>query len=180
MKSAWLLAAALMLVVTGCGGSKGAVESGVSEPAPPPMAAPVVDEVEDVGGDDMATPVAPAPVRGPSASEISRQLRDIHFDFDKSVIREADKATLRANARLLNDNPQVSVVIEGHCDERGTTAYNLSLGERRAEATRSALLSLGVNARQLRTVSYGEEMPVCTRMDESCWAQNRRAHLTAN
>lgn len=178
MKRAWLLAAALMLMVTGCGGSQGAVETGVTEPAPPPVAEgpkPI-----DVDGPGIVTPPpTPDPVR-PSASEIVRQLRDINFDFDKSVIRAVDAPVVRANARLLMNNPQVTVVIEGHCDERGTTAYNLALGERRAEATRRALVNAGVSSRQLRTVSHGEERPMCTRMDESCWAQNRRAHFSAN
>jgi len=70
------------------------------------------------------------------------------------------------------------VVVEGHCDERGTTAYNLALGERRASATRRYLIALGVSPAQLTTVSYGEERPLCTISDESCWSRNRRAHLT--
>ena len=112
------------------------------------------------------------------AAALAARLGDIHFDFDKSIIRDTDKPILLENADLLNGSPDLHVVVEGHCDERGTTAYNLALGERRASATRRYLIALGVSPAQLTTVSYGEERPLCTISDESCWSRNRRAHLT--
>ncbi|MDH4230183.1 MAG: peptidoglycan-associated lipoprotein Pal [Nitrospirota bacterium] len=173
MKVAWLLAAALAVTMTaGCAGKKGTVSSAPGDMAPAPMAS----DVEEMPATPMAAP-APAAPAGPDLSALARQLQDIHFDYDKASIRESDKPVLRANAELLKRNNSVMVVVEGHCDDRGTTAYNLSLGERRAEVTRSALLALGVSARQVSTVSYGEERPMCQSGTESCWAQNRRAHL---
>ena len=106
-----------------------------------------------------------------------RDLADVFFDFDKYDIRPSDAKTLDANANWLKSNPNHLVLIEGHCDERGTNEYNLSLGDRRAAAARDYLASLGVAANRMRTISYGEERPFCTQSDESCWAQNRSAHF---
>ncbi|MBI3894587.1 MAG: OmpA family protein [Acidobacteria bacterium] len=81
------------------------------------------------------------------------------------------------SASFLRANPQVRISIEGHCDERGSTAYNLGLGDRRANAARDFLVSLGISSDRISTISYGKERPFCTAHDESCWQQNRRAHL---
>ena len=102
---------------------------------------------------------------------------DIHFDFDKSFIREDAKPTLGEVAGYLKANPAASILIEGHCDERGTAEYNIALGERRAESTKSYLVSLGVKPGALSTVSFGEEKPVDPGHDETAWAKNRRAHF---
>ncbi len=101
----------------------------------------------------------------------------VFFDFDKSNIKAEFEETLAANARMLIDNPDMKVMIEGHCDERGTTEYNLALGERRANAVRDALIGNGVNPDQLETVSYGEERPADPGSNESAWAKNRRGVL---
>jgi len=103
---------------------------------------------------------------------------DIHFDFDRYDIKEGDKPTLKKIADFLIQNPGVSIRIEGHCDERGTNEYNLGLGDRRANAAKSYLMSLGVPSSRLQTISYGEERPLCTESNEACWQQNRRAHFT--
>jgi peptidoglycan-associated lipoprotein len=101
----------------------------------------------------------------------------IHFDFDKANIRAGDAKILDANARWLRDNPKQVVLIEGHCDERGTNEYNLALGERRARATMSYLVGRGIQAARISTISYGEERPLCTERDERCWSRNRRAQF---
>lgn len=98
----------------------------------------------------------------------------VYFDFDRSEVKPEFFATIRTNARMLRENPDVKVVIEGHCDERGTTEYNLALGERRAAAVQKALIAQGVNPAQISTVSFGEERPVDTGHTEEAWAKNRR------
>jgi peptidoglycan-associated lipoprotein len=104
-------------------------------------------------------------------------LRDVHFDFDKYEIRAQDKPVLDDNVSWLKQNANAQVLIEGHCDERGTNEYNLALGERRAKATRDHLVSLGIDGGRITVISYGEERPLCTERTEACWAQNRRAHF---
>jgi peptidoglycan-associated lipoprotein len=127
-------------------------------------------------------PVAPAPpaASAPSAappSAASLSLEDIFFDFDEHTIRKDAYATLSANAAWINSKPGKAVVIEGHCDERGTQAYNLVLGDKRARSTKRYLEDLGVPASRLRTTSYGEMRPFCKERDEMCYQQNRRAHF---
>jgi peptidoglycan-associated lipoprotein len=104
-------------------------------------------------------------------------LSDAFFDYDQADLREDARSALAANAEWLKKYRTVQVLLEGHCDERGTAAYNLSLGERRANAAKDYLASLGLDGSRLRTVSYGKERPFCTESSESCWQQNRRAHF---
>jgi len=103
---------------------------------------------------------------------------DIYFDFDKSNLLPLAQDILRRKADWLWSNAGASVVIEGHCDERGTNEYNLALGDRRAESARSFLIDLGVAGSRLTTISYGEERPVDSGHNEESWAKNRRAHFT--
>ena len=120
------------------------------------------------------------------ASEMMREKRvarnmfineDIYFDFDKSNILLLAQDVLRRKAEWLWSNPEVSVIIEGHCDERGTNEYNLVLGDRRAESARNFLVDLGIKGSRLTTISYGEERPVDSGHNEEVWAKNRRAHF---
>jgi peptidoglycan-associated lipoprotein len=104
-------------------------------------------------------------------------MQDVHFDFDRYDIRPGDARILDANARWLKANETHLVLIEGHCDERGTDVYNIALGERRAKATMNYLVAQGVQATRISVVSYGEERPSCRDRNEGCWAQNRRAHF---
>jgi len=120
-----------------------------------------------------ATPGARPPV---SEFAANPNLKDIYFDFDKYDIRPGDAKTLDSNATWLKGNNSL-VLIEGHCDERGTNEYNLALGERRAKATMNYLVSQGVQAGRITIISYGEERPICTEHNEACWAKNRRAHF---
>jgi peptidoglycan-associated lipoprotein len=115
----------------------------------------------------------------PSPKEFAEtsSLRDVYFDFDRYDIRASDKAVLDENATWLKTNQAALLLIEGHCDERGTNEYNLALGERRAKATRDYLVSVGVDAGRITVISYGEERPTCTEKADACWAKNRRAHF---
>ncbi|MFV9644239.1 MAG: peptidoglycan-associated lipoprotein Pal [Desulfobacterales bacterium] len=103
---------------------------------------------------------------------------DIYFDFDKYNLLPMAQQILQKKAEWLWNNPDVSVIIEGHCDERGTNEYNLALGDRRAESARTYLINLGITGSRLTTISYGEERPVDSGHNEVAWAKNRRAHFT--
>ncbi len=108
---------------------------------------------------------------------VSSPLKDIFFDYDRYDVRPDARDTLRANADWLRSNPSARIEIEGHCDERGTNEYNLALGAKRAQAVKDYLVSLGISAERLSTISYGEEIPVCKEPNENCWRRNRRARF---
>ena len=101
-------------------------------------------------------------------------LKDVYFDFDKSSIRPGDAKILDASVAYLKANPDLLVLIEGHCDERGTNEYNIALGERRARAAMTHLVAQGINESRITIISYGKERPVCAEKTAACWAQNRR------
>lgn len=107
----------------------------------------------------------------------SSPMKDVYFDFDRYDLSTDARTILRANADWLKNNQTARVEIEGHCDERGTSEYNLALGAKRAQAVREYLVTLGVAGNRLSTISYGEEIPVCKEATESCWRQNRRARF---
>ena len=107
----------------------------------------------------------------------SSLLEDIHFGFDRYDLMPEAREILSQNAELLLKHPRAKIQLEGHCDERGTIEYNLALGERRANATKQYLISLGVSQDRLETISYGEEMPVDPGHNEEAWSQNRRSHF---
>ncbi len=138
----------------------------IEQPAPAP--API-SEVEPEPSDFASDGVTPLDANGRPIS------RTFYFDYDRSVLKPADLAALETHAAILRRNSDRSVVIEGHCDERGTREYNLALGERRADSVRSFLLSAGVSSRQIETVSYGEEQAEDPGHNDSAWARNRRA-----
>lgn len=117
----------------------------------------------------------PPPAVDPNAWK--GEIRDIFFDYDKYEIRSDARSTLQDNARLLKANAGAALVIEGHCDERGTPEYNLALGQRRADAILGYLKDLGVEVAGVQTVSYGEEKPFAQGHDETAWSQNRRGHF---
>jgi len=102
-------------------------------------------------------------------------LQRVHFDFDRSNIKPEYEPVLRGNASWMQSNKKTVVTIEGHCDERGSVEYNIALGDRRANSTKSYMTNLGVSMDRLNTISYGKERPLCTEHTESCWWQNRRA-----
>ena len=146
------------------------------------------------GGSDTKTatvtvstaPPPPPPPTGPKlsgAEMLQQQAQDAFFDYDKSDIRPDARDALTHDAQLLkqifSQDPNFIVVIEGHCDERGSAEYNLALGDRRSTAAREFLASLGIPADRMKTISYGKERPQCTEANEACWQRNRRAHLSA-
>jgi peptidoglycan-associated lipoprotein len=124
-----------------------------------------------------APPVEPPPA-APDLNELFlKEVRDAYFDFNKADIRADAREALTKTAEFLRNNPGIRVTIEGHCDERGSTEYNLALGDRRAGATKQYLVSLGISADRISTVSFGKEKPFCTQSNEACWQQNRRGHF---
>ena len=155
-------------------------------PPPPPPPAPVAPEAPPPAPPPPPRPeVAPvvdeyARIKAMSAEDIEKSglLAEVYFDFDKADVRDADRAVLAKNADALKRFDFLRVTVEGHCDERGTVEYNLALGERRAKAAYDYLVSLGVPAERLKTVSYGKEVPACPQSTEDCWQKNRRAHFT--
>ena len=106
-----------------------------------------------------------------------KELADIHFDFDKYTLKDEARASLQKDAEWLAKNKDVKIVIEGNCDERGTAEYNLALGQRRAEAAAKYLIDMGIDAKRIKTVSYGLERPLDPRHNEEAWAKNRRDHF---
>jgi peptidoglycan-associated lipoprotein len=111
------------------------------------------------------------------AQMFSQNMKDVFFDYDSYDINSQDQSVIQADARFLQQHPNMSFLIEGHCDERGSTEYNLALGENRAQSAKQALVQAGVSATRMRTISYGKERPFCTASTEACWQQNRRAHF---
>jgi peptidoglycan-associated lipoprotein len=118
--------------------------------------------------------------RARMAAKMAFTDEDVYFEFDSAALLPAAQDLLSQKAAYVLTLPDASVTIEGHCDERGTDAYNMALGERRAEAAKSFLVNLGVNPSQINTISYGEENPVDPGSNEEAWARNRRAHFMLN
>jgi len=123
-------------------------------------------------------PVAEAPKNTSFDELFMKEVRDAYFDYDSAEIRPDARTALQKTAEFLKGYPNTHVAIEGHCDERGSTEYNLALGQRRANAVKQYLVSLGVNGDTLTTTSWGKEKPFCTQSNEECYAQNRRGHFT--
>lgn len=116
-------------------------------------------------------------IRSEQAAADAAGLRDVFFGYDSFAISEEGRQALSRDAEWIRSNPGAQLKIEGHCDERGTSAYNLVLGEKRAKAARNYLVELGVGANRLGVVSYGKERPFCKDHSEACYAQNRRGHV---
>lgn len=184
----WMVVPALLVFLYGCPKKKPAtppadlnVET-TTVPAPPPATPPPTQEVQQPAApqvnDQKEDPLMSSDLQVVN-SELQRRgfSPDVYFDYDESNLSDDTRDKLSRNADLLKSNAQFSVTIEGHADSRGTSEYNLALGERRANAVRDYLASLGIAATRMRTISYGKERPVCTEEVESCWSQNRRAHM---
>lgn len=180
----WMVAPVLLTVLYGCPKKKPAtpaqdLDVDTTTVAPPATTEEVTQETPVTPPQDQ---VETDPMDSPDLQVVNQELQrrgfspDIYFNYDEASLSDDSRSKLARNADLLKST-QLTVTIEGHADERGTNEYNLALGERRANAVREYLGSLGVDAGRLRTLSYGEERPVCTEVDESCFSQNRRAHL---
>jgi peptidoglycan-associated lipoprotein len=124
-----------------------------------------------------AAPPPPTSSNQTDAQLFAQSIKDVFFDYDSYDVTQQYQQVLQADARFLQQHPNMKFTIEGHCDERGSTEYNLALGDNRANSTKQALISLGISADRIRTISYGKEKPFCSQSTEACWAQNRRAHF---
>lgn len=164
LATAGLLAA--LLVAVGCASRKQVTTTDVETPPPPPAQ------------EETSTPPPPPPQQQ-TEPESRATLTDAFFDFDEASLRADAKAALENNAKWMQSNGGASVIVEGHCDERGSVEYNLALGERRAKAAKEFLVSYGITASRITTISYGKERPFDPGHDENAWAQNRRAHFVA-
>jgi peptidoglycan-associated lipoprotein len=175
MKHIMLLSMLLVLIVSGCATTDVAVPDDGKKG-------------KDIGkrdGKDDVIKIDRDKIREGALSEdqiraqMASLFKDIHFAYNRHDIPEGEKADLRKIADWLLKNSNVSVLIEGHCDERGSNEYNLALGDQRAQSTKGYLVSLGVPATRLETISFGKEKPVCMEHSEDCWTKNRRAHFVS-
>ncbi|MBI4370887.1 MAG: OmpA family protein [Elusimicrobia bacterium] len=132
-----------------------------------------------IAPDAPPTEVAEASLRGGGEFAARADLKAVRFDFDSAALSDEALEALKSNAEAIKAEPRLEVRVAGHCDERGTTAYNLALGQKRAKEVRDYYIRLGVDGRRIATISYGEENPLCAQPDEACWTQNRRAETTA-
>lgn len=146
------------------------------EPPPPPPP-PAPEPPPPPKQEEMVAQAAVAPAEDPLAWAAS--LADVYFEYDKSSIRKSEHGKLAAASKVLKTDGKRKVVVEGHCDERGTANYNLALGERRANAVKRYLTELGVGGSQIQATSFGKERPLCTEANEGCYQRNRRGHFTA-
>ena len=177
-----------LMTLLACSHPKPVVAPPVQAPSasqPEPAGAPAPSGTQSISSEPSLTP-AQSPETGIASSELPADLtelnkagylKDVFFDTNASDLSAEARDTLAADAAWLNAHPSVTITIEGHADERNTEEYNLALGWRRANATKDYLVSLGVAASRVNTISYGEERPFATGHSESAWAQNRRAHL---
>ena len=163
-----------IITITGCAHRQ--VTQAPEQPQATPPPAPKAEAPKET--------VAEAPVAnaqqveaGQAERELGTKVEDIHFDFDRSDIKDNAKQILKKLYGMLSANTKSNVVIEGNCDERGTSEYNLALGDRRANAAKSYLVSLGIPSPRIKTISYGKEKPLCTESTEECWTKNRRDHF---
>jgi peptidoglycan-associated lipoprotein len=163
-----VLSSAMVFVLSGCGSREDVVEEPVIDPS-------VTEEADALAGDDVILYEQPDDTVyiEPGSSIFD----DIHFDYDSYEILSINVGTLQEISGWLAEHEDVRVMIEGHCDERGTSEYNMALGEQRALAARRYLVGLGVGASRLGTISYGEECALDPRSTEDAWAKNRRAHF---
>jgi peptidoglycan-associated lipoprotein len=123
-------------------------------------------------------PVTQAPTPSPSEEDLFGQnVKDVYFAYDKSDIPSDQQAVIQADAQFLSQHSDINITVEGHCDSRGSTEYNLALGDQRASSVKSALVADGVSANRIKTISYGKEKPFCMEENEACWQQNRRGHF---
>lgn len=140
------------------------------------------------GGNQTATatvtvkpaPAPPPPAPAPSLTEeelFSQNVKDVYFEYDKSDIAADQQSSIQADIAFLQAHPNINFTVEGHCDERGSTEYNLALGDNRASSVKNALVAGGISADRVKTVSLGKEKPFCTESNEACWQQNRRGHF---
>jgi len=177
----------VLLLTVAVAACKGKAKPPVARPMPPPMSNPGANPPIPPPGPPQPVnepiPVPPMPAEDTigtkSLDDLNRDspLRPLFFELDSSDVSSDGQQVLQANAAVLKKYPTMQITIEGHCDERGTAEYNLALGERRALAAKNYLVSLGVGADKVKTVSYGKEFPFDPGHDDAAWLKNRRAHF---
>ena len=174
-----VLLLAVMVLAYGCGPKQPTQDVPTQPPAPAVEAAPAPEPepIKEVEADFPVEPPVVSKDIPTSWEDVQRVLATVYFDFDKHELDDDDRAALQGNAEVLRENSDFGIVIEGHCDERGTIEYNLTLGERRASSVREYLESLGVSRDRMRIRTYGEEQPASAEHNESAWAKNRRAEF---
>ena len=182
MKRSLLILMALGLIAAGCSHAvKANPEQAAQAPTPAPKAvqkAPSSENLNPSSNANVSENQAPAGAEASAAAvKQAEAIGDIHFAFDKYDLNSGAKSTLKTLSSLLQKNPNMTVMIEGRCDERGTEEYNLALGDKRATQAKNYLVALGVSGSKLSTVSYGKDKPLCTGHDEKCWAINRSDHF---
>jgi peptidoglycan-associated lipoprotein len=166
----------------------GAVQANGSQQVTPTESTTYTLTAKGAGGTQTATarvtvnapPPPPPPPPQPTMTDeqlFAQNVKDVYFDYDKSDVRGDQQSVVQADAAFLQQHPNMTFTVEGHCDERGSTEYNLALGDNRASAVKNALVAAGVSADRVKTVSFGKEKPFCTESNESCWQQNRRGHF---
>ena len=144
------------LVAKGAGGTQEATARLTVTQAPPPPPPPPTVTDEDL---------------------FNQNIKDIYFDYDKSDVRADQQSSLAADQQFLTQHANIGFTVEGHCDDRGSTEYNIALGDKRAASVKNALVADGISADRIKTISYGKEKPFCTEDNEACWQQNRRDHF---
>ena len=177
--------AAVLAIAAACGGKKPPVTKPGPDPFPSTSVPADPNPVVSTPPPPTALPVPPdanpnaRPYDALSTDDINKKsiLKPVFFALDSDELDEAGRKTLESNAQILKEYRAWVLTVEGHCDERGTPEYNLSLGDRRAQAAKNYLLSLGITADRLKTVSYGKEFPFNPGHDEGAWQQNRRAQF---
>ncbi len=165
-----------MITIAGCAHKQVTQTPEQPQVATPPPAAPKAEVKKETV---VEAPVVSAQqsMARPGEMEMPSNIEDIHFDFDKSDIKDNEKPIMKSLYEKLSGNAKEDVVVEGNCDARGTSEYNLALGDRRASAAKSYLGSLGLPTTRIKTISYGKEKPLCTESTEECYAKNRRDHF---
>jgi peptidoglycan-associated lipoprotein len=181
-RNAWLTLALVMilpamLVLVSCAKKTTMQSQPVQKPQVEVAEAPMVEERTDEVFEPVELPDETVALEEKGMEFVSENVR---FAFDSNELSAQAQRILRSNAEYLSTNPGLTVTVEGHCDERGTDAYNMALGERRAKAVKDFLVSKGIRADRLHTVSYGEELPIALERNEASWAKNRRAQLVIN
>ena len=174
-----------LVLLAGCAKRPVATVREAPPPAPAPAAPPPAPAPAPAPPPPVAVAPAPAPAPAPEPARpappkeyrANDALKPIYFAFDQATVRPGDAKILDASAQWLNSNANYLLLIEGHCDERGTNDYNLALGDRRAKAAMNYLVAQGVKSDRITIVSYGEERPACTEHNEACWAKNRRSQF---
>jgi peptidoglycan-associated lipoprotein len=165
----------------------GAVQPSGTQQVSPAESTTYTLNAKGAGGTQSATarvtvnappPPPPPPTQNLTDEQMFAQnVKDVYFDYDKADVRADQQAAIQADVAFLQQHPNISFTVEGHCDERGSTEYNLALGDNRASAVKNALVGAGIAADRVKTISYGKEKPFCTESNEACWQQNRRGHF---